>query len=107
MTQAPTKRYTNGSTSVQLNVSKRETVITFSYINKVVGDTPFDLNSLVISNSDGAFSYSIDDENVATVSGSTVTIVGYGNATINVTQQETANYQSGSTTASLNVDTNE
>jgi surface protein len=108
VTQAPTKRYTNGSTSVQLNVSKRELEISFSQysINKNFGDSPFDLNAVLnpTSNSNGEISYSILSEHssIATLSGSsTVTIVGAGNATIIVTIAETTNYQGGSTSVIL------
>ena len=51
---------------------------------KFVGDAPF-LLTAPTTNSDGAFTYSSSNLAVATVSGSTVTIVGAGSTTITAT----------------------
>ncbi len=57
------------------------------------------------SNSTGAFSYTSSDTNIATVSGSTVSILQVGTVTITATQAAAGNYTSGTATASLNIDT--
>ncbi|PKH67894.1 hypothetical protein CXF59_05275 [Flavobacterium sp. ALD4] len=50
-----------------------------------------------------AFSYSSSDLNVATISGSVVTITGAGTATITATQAGNSNYNTASITATLTV----
>uniref|UniRef100_A0A6C0M0Q0 BIG2 domain-containing protein n=1 Tax=viral metagenome TaxID=1070528 RepID=A0A6C0M0Q0_9ZZZZ len=72
----------------------------FSVPQKLVGDAPFTLTAPA-SNSTGAFTYSSSNLAVATVAGSTVTIVGAGSTTITATQAATATYASNSITASL------
>ena len=69
---------------------------------KLVGDAPF-LLTAPQSNSDGAFTYSSSNLAVATVSGTTVTLVGAGTTTITATQAATASYASNSISATLNV----
>jgi len=66
------------------------------------GDASFDLVAPT-STSPGAFSFSIDDPAVATVSGSTVTIVGIGTATITASQAAAPGYVAASTTAQITV----
>ena len=51
----------------------------------------------------GSVSYEIDDEDVATVAGSTGTIVGAGTATITASAAETALYNAATATATLTV----
>ena len=58
------------------------------------------------SSSSGAFSYSISNSGVATISGNTVTPVGIGSATITATQAADSTYASASTTFSLTVTEN-
>ena len=55
------------------------------------------------SNSQGAFTYTSSNTNVATISGTTVKIVGAGTSTITATQAASGNYTSGSITATLTV----
>ena len=74
----------------------------FSVTNKLFDDAPFTLTAPT-TNSDGAFMYSSSNLAVATVSGSTVTIVGLGTTTITATQAATASYASNSISATLNV----
>jgi len=74
----------------------------FSVPAKVLGDAPFALTAPV-SNSNGAFTYSSSNPAVATVSGSTVTLVGAGTTTITATQAATASYGSNSISATLKV----
>ena len=74
----------------------------FSVPAKVLGNAPF-LLTAPVSNSTGAFTYTSSNLAVATVSGSTVTIVGAGSTTITATQAATATYASNSIAATLNV----
>ena len=57
------------------------------------------------SNSTGAFSYASSDTSIATVSGSTVTILQAGTVTITATQAADDNYTSGTASASLTINT--
>jgi hypothetical protein len=68
--------------------------------NKYVGDAAFSLTAPT-TNSSGAFTYTSSNLAVATISGSTVTIVGKGTSTITATQAADASYSAASTTASL------
>ena len=60
--------------------------------NILIGDT-FDITA-PSSNSNGAFTYTSDNTSVATISGSTVTIVGNGQTIITATQAATEEYNS-------------
>ena len=53
-------------------------------IIKTFDDDNFDLSAT--SSNTGAFTYTVTDQNVATVNGNTVTIVGAGSTSITVTQ---------------------
>lgn len=55
------------------------------------------------SNSSGAWSYVSGNTNVATVSGSTLIIIGVGTTTLTAVQTATAQYEQGSVSASLTV----
>jgi len=87
--------------SVPADVTKINPTITFSNINKTFGQASFDLSPS--SNSSGSFSYTSSDTSVATVSGSTVTIVGAGSVTITATQAETTDYLQGTASSTLTV----
>ncbi len=104
-TQAATSSFTSGSKSATLTVSAiAPTFGTFSDINKNYGAAVFTLTAPK-SNSTGAFSYTSSNTAVATISGSNVTIVGAGSATITAKQAATTNYKTGSITATLTVNT--
>ena len=70
----------------------------FSVPKKAVGNAAFQLTA-PISNSAGTFSYTSSDPSVATVNGSTVTIVGAGTSFITATQTASGNYAANSVTA--------
>ena len=70
------------------------TITNFSVPNKVLGNAPFNLTAPT-SNSAGAFTYTSSNTAVATISGSTVTIVGAGSTLITATQAATATYGAG------------
>jgi hypothetical protein len=104
-TQAANGNYTSGTTTATLTVNSiAPTIGTLSDISKNYGDAPFTLTAPT-SNSSGAFSYISSNTSVATINGSTVTIVGAGTSTITATQAANGNYSSGTTTATLTVNT--
>lgn len=75
---------------------------TFSVPAKRMGSLPF-LLTPPTSNSAGAFTYTSADPSIATISGSTVTVVGIGTTTITATQAADAGYSSRSVTATFTV----
>lgn len=103
-TQASSGNYTSGSISATLVVSPiAPTIGTFTISTKNFGDTSFNLTTPT-SDSNGAFTYSIDASGagVASVtSDGVVTIIGVGTATITATQEASGNFISGSVTGSL------
>ncbi len=102
-TQAAAGSYSTSSTSTSLNVASATTTLgSFAAVNKNFGDAPFVLTA-PSSNSPGAFSYSSSNTAVATVSGSTVTIVGAGSTQIVANQAAAGSYLAGSTQATLTV----
>ena len=99
--QARTNNYTSATISAPFQVSLITTVLSdFSIPTKVPGDEPFALVAPT-SNSTGAFTYTSSNALVATVAGSTVTIVGVGTALITALQASTPNSTIGKITASL------
>ncbi|WP_264521869.1 T9SS type A sorting domain-containing protein [Flavobacterium sp. N1994] len=76
------------------------TVGTFTVPAKVLGDAPFTLTPPT-SNNTSPFTYSSSDTNIATISGSTLTVVGGGTATITASQVADGTYGPTSKTASL------
>jgi hypothetical protein len=104
-TQAATTNYLSGSTTFTITVIISQIAPTISppaNISKNVGDAAFTL-SPPTSNSTGAFTYASSNTDVATISGSTVSIVGGGTTTITATQAATADYLSGSTTFTITI----
>ena len=69
------------------------TLGTFTVPAKRMGSLPF-LLTPPTSNSAGAFTYISADPSIATISGSTVTVVGIGTTTITATQAADAGYGS-------------
>jgi len=101
--QASNANYTSGSTTTTLTVNQATPALTgFTAISKTWGNAAFNLVAPT-SNSTGSFTYTSSNLEVATISGTTVTIVGGGTSTITATQAGDANYTSGSTTAILTV----
>ena len=76
------------------------TITGFTVPAKLVGDAPFTLTAPT-SNSSGAFTYMSSNTSVATISGSTVTIVGAGTSTITANQAADGGFVAGSTSAVL------
>jgi len=95
-TQSVTANYLAASTTCSLTVIRANpTLSDFNYLTKIIGDSSFGLTPPT-SNSTGVFSYSTLTPAVATISGSTVTIVGLGSVTITATQSASTDYEYGS-----------
>lgn len=85
------------SVNQQLTVNKATQAITFGTIpSKVFGDSPFSLTASG-GMSGNPVTYTSSNVNVATVSGSTVSIVGAGSATIAANQSGNSNFEAAST----------
>jgi hypothetical protein len=78
------------------------TLSNFSIATKTSTSAPFSLTAPT-SNSSGSFSYTSSNTSVATVSGSTVTIIGLGSTVITATQAASGSYGSGTISATLEV----
>jgi uncharacterized protein YjdB len=95
----------NAATDVTatLTVGKASQIITgLSNMDKTVGDADFNLSATASSNL--AVTYASSNENVATISGSTVHIVGAGTTTITASQAGNENYNAATpVTATLTV----
>ncbi len=76
------------------------TLSNFSVPAKLIGDAPFAITPPT-SNSMGAFSYMSSNQNVATISGNMITIVGGGSSTITATQAADGAFAAGSITANF------
>jgi hypothetical protein len=101
--QASTANFLAGTTTTTMTVNKATpTISSFSAIIKTFGNADFALVAPT-TNSTGAFTYTSSNTAVATIAGSTVTIVGGGSSTITATQATTANYLAGTITATLTV----
>jgi len=86
---------------INVNDVKEVTSIQVNDIIKTFGDADFDLSAT--SSNTGAFTYTVTDQNIATVNGSTVTIVGAGSTSITVIQAEDDNFASSTATFTLTV----
>jgi Tfp pilus assembly protein FimT len=101
-TQASTTNYLSGSITATFIVRLTPVITNFSAITKTIGDASFS-NEGPTTDSDGAFMYTSSNTAVATVSGTTITIVSAGTSTITATQSLTSNYVSGTITTTLTV----
>ena len=102
-TQATDANYLEATTSFVLTVNKiAPTLGVMTAISKLFGDSNFTITP-PSTNSSGAFTYISSNTNVATISGSTVTIVGAGTATISVAQSTDSNYLAANTSVALTV----
>ena len=99
--QAADANYSAATATITLTVNKADTSITFNDLTKTFGDVDFYLSAS--SSSTGAFTYSITDQNVATVTGSTTTVVGAGTTSVTVTQAADTNYNAATATITLTV----
>lgn len=88
-----------------INMMRGDPVLSWSNFSKLSGDAPFTITAPT-SNAAGTFSYSSSNTEVATVSGSTITITGQGSTTLSATlaPSDTTNFNSGvSVTTTLSV----
>ncbi len=76
-------------------------IITFNDIVKTYGDSSFTLSAL--SNSTGHITYASSDTSVATINGSTVSIIGAGSTTLTATQEPEGRFSGGTAVARLTV----
>ena len=91
-TQASDASYAQATATASLDVEKEEQAISFDALPvRTYGDGAFGLSA--VSTSGLAISYSSSDETVATVSGSTVTILGAGTTNIIATQTGNDDYK--------------
>jgi gliding motility-associated-like protein len=88
----PLNTTSNSTQSFTLGVSTASQTITFGTLEaKTFGDATFDLTATASSGL--GVSYTSSDPTVATISGSTVTLVGAGTATITAIQEGNTNYE--------------
>jgi hypothetical protein len=86
----------------EINTLVAPTISFFGNMSKTISDAAFAIIDPT-SNSTGAFTYTSSNTAVATVSGSTITIVGLGTSTITANQAADASYSSSSIVATLTV----
>ena len=93
-----------GFSGVALPVPEPPTLSNFSIPVKTVGDASFNLTAPTSNNNPATFTYSVPEGNsVATISGSSVSIIGAGSVVVTATQSASGGYLSGSITATLTV----
>src|SRR6056300_739656 len=100
-TVAGDANYNEATATLTLTVSKVAPTLTVADISKNYGDASFALTAS--TNSTGSVSYTVDDTSIATVSGTTVTIVGSGSTEITATVAGDANYNEATATLTLTV----
>lgn len=98
------QKYAEASTTTEFKVTEFEpaTLGPFTIPLKFIGDAPFQLTPPT-SNSTGAFTYTSSNLAVATISGSTVTIIGTGQSTITANQASNRPFDTASTSTTLEV----
>lgn len=102
-TLSATANYTQATTTAVLVIDKATPILSaFPAISKTYGNVDFVITA-PSSPSSGSWSYDSNNTSVATINGSTVTIIGVGTATITATQQANGNYLAGSVTANFTV----
>ena len=99
--QAEDDNFASSTATFTLTVNKTDSTITLSDISKTYGDDDFNLSAS--SSSTGAFTYTVTDQNIATLNGNTLTIVGAGSTSITVSQAADNNYNTASKTINLSV----
>ncbi len=91
----------SGTKTVSFTIVQAAPTIIFNDVTKTYGDADFNLSAT--SSSTGAYTYSIADPAVATLTGSTTTIVGVGSTIVTVTQAAQGNYSSATATMTLTI----
>ncbi|MEZ2346445.1 Ig-like domain repeat protein [Terriglobus sp. RCC_193] len=99
--QAAAGNYATATATTSFNVAPAIPRLSFAVVGtKTYGDAPFSVTAT--SNSTGAFTYSVMS-GPATISGSTVTIIGAGTVTLQASQAAAGNYAAATATTSFNV----
>ena len=101
VTQAEDNNFATATATFTLTVNKTDLTISLADILKTFGDDDFNLSAS--SSSTGAFTYTIADQNIATINGVAVSIEGAGSTSITVTQAADNNYNTASKTINLSV----
>ena len=101
VSQTSDSKYLAATATMTLTINKADPTIVFNDVTKNFGDVDFDL--VASSNSPGKFSFTVSDTSVATVSSSTITIIGGGSTIVTLNQAEVNNYNAGVATMTLTV----
>ncbi|MDC3276057.1 gliding motility-associated C-terminal domain-containing protein [Flavobacteriaceae bacterium] len=101
VSQTADSKHLAATATMTLTINKANPTIVFNDITKNFGDIDFDL--VASSNSSGTFSFTVSDTSVATVSNSTITIIGGGSTIVTLNQAEVNNYNAGVATMTLTV----
>jgi len=101
VTVSSSSNYNGASKNINVIVNQITPSLILSPINKTYGDSPILLSNLVSTNSSGSLLFTSNDQNVATISGNTLTITGGGTTTINVLLNSSNNHTSVSATMPL------
>ena len=101
VTQDEDNNFAAATATFTLTVNKADPTISLADISKTYGDANFNLSAS--SSSTGAFTYTIADQNIATINGVAVGIEGAGSTSITVTQAADNNYNTASKTINLSV----
>jgi len=99
--QASVRNYNSGSIKTLLTVIKADPEIIFDNIVKELGDPESNLS--YNSNSSGEVSFQIDNNLIASITGSSIFPLFPGETSITLTQNETKNYNSATVSATLEV----
>ena len=103
VTQAASGNYTVGTKTTTITVNPiLPSLSDFNNISKSLSDPSFDLSD-PNSPSSGTWSFSVSNENVATISGRTLTPKNAGTITVTATQAAAGNYLSNSITATITI----
>jgi len=102
LTQVATTNYTSYTTSVSLTVLQGTPTNTFSIPQYQTVGIPYNIVN-VTTNSPGSFTYTSGNTSIATVSGTTITMIAPGTVIITETQSATTNFTSATLTATIKV----
>jgi len=101
VSQEAIENFTEATKSVVLTVIKADPKIVLNEIVKIYGDDDFKISPT--SNSNGQFSFNIENPLIGSVNGDIISILGTGVTTITTTQESERNYNSGSIKTLLTV----
>ena len=101
VSQTADSKYLAATATMTLTINKANPTIVFNDVTKNFGDIDFDL--VASSNSSGTFSFTVSDTSVATISDTTITIIGGGSTIVTLNQAEVNNYNAGVATMTLTV----